>query len=43
MQFIPCQISGVVMLSSVLGVKLFAKVLDSIDDCGGNLIADARG
>ena len=43
MRFSPFQILGFLLLSSVLGVKLFAKVLDSIDDCGGNLIAEARG
>ena len=43
MRFNPFQISGFLLPSSVLGVELFAKVLDSIDDCGGNLIAEARG
>ena len=38
MRFNPFQISGFLLLSSVVGVELFAKVLDSIDDCKGNFI-----
>ena len=38
MRFNPFQISGFRLLSSVVGVELFAKMLDSIDDRKGNFI-----
>ena len=43
MRFNPFQISGFRLLSSVVGVELFAKVLDSIDEYGGNMITEAQG